>query len=176
MRIDEAAIGEGLSEIKRTRAYVAAERDLGLSALCLVGPPRPVVDWNGGNAMRWPVALRVHKDPAKAGQRDASSRWEQYKDAPGPPVVTLRHVWVRTEVHAARLKAELYRRLLGNDAEMRQLNGTWVDLMEWEIAYPILLPEAVREIEACGEQLDTWDDESRHQMILWHARGKSRVR
>ena len=180
MRIDEAAIGDGLSEFRRTRAYVAAEKDLSLSALCLVGPPRPVVDWNGGNAMRWPVGLRVHKEPAKAGQRDASSRWEDYKtttgESAGRPVVTLRYVWVRTEVHAARLKTALQTRLIGADAVMRELNGNWVDLPEWAVVWDLLLADAIRDIEAGGEQIETWDDESRHRLILWHARSKGRVR
>lgn len=148
--------------------YQEAEKKLGHYAVCLVGPPAPVPDWTGGNAMRWPVALRGSREPEKAAQRDAASRWEGSRGA--PHVVTLRHVWTKNEAHATRIKGELYTLLLGSDPEIRQLNAGWVDLPEWEIAWPLLLGEAIRNLRSRRDAVEAFGDEMRSQMIMRRAR------
>lgn len=163
MRVDAAT-----AALMRSKAFLAAEKKLGHVAVCLIGPSSPLPDWDGGNALRWPVALRAHKDPSKAAQRTNSEHWAKRK-GDDAPVVTLAHVWTESEVHATRLKTELYARLLGEDEAMRRLNAAWVDLPEWEVAWPLLLGDALSEIRARRETVRAFGDEIRTQMILREA-------
>lgn len=166
----EADITAAVAAITATRSFRAAEKQLGYVALCMIGPHKPVLDWTGGNSLRWPVALRTHKEPAKAAARTNSEHWEGSKSA--PHVVTLRYVWTPSEIHAGRLKEALYEQLLGKDPEMRRLNGSWVDLPEWEIVWDILLQDALGEIRAGRETIDVFDETDRVQRVLRHSRGK----
>jgi hypothetical protein len=174
MRHDHA-IGEAVAKIKRNssdearraRLLAAAEKDLGHVALCLIGPPKPVIDWKGGNALRWPVGLRSHKQPETAAQRTASEHWEGSKAS--APVTTLAYVWTANEAHAARLRAEMHTLLLGHDPEMTRLNSSWVDVPHWEIAWVILLDEAIRSLHSRRDMVEAFGDDERERRIRQRA-------
>ncbi len=159
-------------EFKRTRGYRDSERALGFVAVCLIGPSQPV-RFQRGNALHWPVALRTATEPSRAPQRTMSEHWEGNKAEPF--VTLLEHVWTRSEAHAGRLKSALYARMLGNDHELRQLNGGWVDLMEWQVAWEILLKEAVADLRAGGETVESFEDKERLALIRRHSEKRARA-
>lgn len=162
--------GLDVDAYRRTRGFRNAERALGYVAVCLIGPPRPV-RFQTGNALHWPLSLRTTTDPARAAQRTVSEHWEGSKD--DPPVVVLEYVWTRSDAHASRLKGAVYARLLGNDPDMRLLNGAWVDLMDWGDQWRSILIEAVRDLRAGGETRfeDPFSEQERVARIYWHEHG-----
>ncbi len=162
-----------IAEFKRTRGYRESERALGFVAVCLIGPSRPV-RFQTGNADHWPVALRTATEPSRAPQRTMSEHWEGSKAEPF--VVLLEHVWTKSEAHASRLKAALYACLLGNDHELRQLNGGWIDMMEWKDAWGDLLAAAVADLRAGGETVETFGEDERLNLIRGHSTRRIRAR
>lgn len=164
-------IDAAVLDLKRTRGFKDAERALGFVAVCLIGPSAPV-RFQTGNAKHWPVALRTATEPSRAPQRTVSEHWEGNKAQPF--VTLLEHVWTRSEAHAARLKSALYARLLGNDHEIRQLNGGWIDLMEWRDVWGELLVEAVADLRAGGETVEAFDESNRIDRIRRHAQRRVR--
>lgn len=157
--------------IQRTRDFRLAEATCGLQAVCLIGPRHPV-RFQTGNAMHWPVGIRTVSDPYKAAQRTASELWEGSKEV--PLVVTLAYKWTESDRAALKLKAAIHARLLGEDHELRQLNGSWVDRMDWKKAWPWAVEEAVADLKAGGETVHVFDDTGRVSRIL--AEMKKRVR
>ena len=135
---------------------------------------RKPVRFQAGNALHWPVALRTATDPARAPQRTLSEHWEGSKAEPF--VVLLEHVWTISEAHAGRLKSALYARLIGNDHEMRMLNGGWVDCMDWREQWGELLNEALRDLRAGGETVEVFSDEMRIQRYRRHEQQRLRAR
>ena len=154
------------AEFKRSRGYRDAERALGFVAVCLIGPSAPV-RFQTGNARHWPVSFRTATEPSRAPQRTMSEHWEGNKATPF--VVLLEHVWTRSEAHAARLKSALYARLLGNDHEIRQLNGGWIDLMEWRDVWGELLVESMADLRAGGETVEAFGEHDRIDRIRKHS-------
>ncbi len=140
-----------------------AEAKLGLVALCLIGPRQPVTLREGGNSLHWPVGLRAVSDPTRATQRTSSEHWEGNKD--NPPVWLLTYLWTDSDRAAQKLKIELHTLLLGEDPELRRLNGAWVDLMEWRQAWKPLTKQAQAILRSRGETVNIFDDAGRIKLI-----------
>ena len=90
-------------------------------------------------------------------------------------MVTLEHVRLTSSAAADRLGDRLYARLLGDDAQMRQLNASWIDLMEWEIAWPILLKDAIADVHAGGERIEVYSEEMWTHRAIRHSRQRIRT-
>ncbi len=86
----------------------------------------------------------------------------------------LAHVWTSNDAFARRLKSALDTRVLGDDPDMVALRHAWRDLPEWEVAWPILLNDAVRDLRENGDRIELMSEDIRIQRIIRHARSGQR--
>jgi len=147
----------------RTREAVAAAEELDHVAVCLIGYERPVPIEIGSNRVASPVAVVWSRDPISAA--DARDRGN-----PLHRMVTLRYVWTASLQQAKRLKAALDVRILGDDPQMTALRRDFRDLPEWEIAWDILLNDALGDLRANGVAVEVMSDAMRDQRLLNRAR------
>lgn len=166
-----AAISDAIEQFKRTRGFREAEAKLAYHAVWLIGPPHPVAK-HGKNSLIWPVRLGTGIDPTRAAQRTISEHWEGSKNEPW--IVLLERVWTMSDEHAARLKSALHARLLGDDPEMRQLNGNWIDRMDWNEKWRALLDEAILDLRAAGDDVPAFSEEMRLQRTYRYAQQRVR--
>lgn len=155
-----------IDQLKRTRSFRSAEKDLDYRAVALVGFTEPCPGPLGSNQVRYPVRVAMGKSPEDAAETDDR----------GNPIfepVVLAYVWTRSDRHARRLKEALDRRLLGADPTMTRLRGYWRDLPEWEVAWPILLGDAIKDLQDAGEAIEYFSEEIRIQRTRRHAHGKA---
>jgi hypothetical protein len=154
---------DALARAMRTTEYKRAEEDLEYVAVCLIGHGKEIPTEVGSNRTVCPVAVVWSRDPAKAGdQLDRGNAIHK--------LLTLRHVWVRTLPAAKRLKAALDVRILGNDPAMVALRHNFRDLPEWEVAWDILLKDAIEDLRQNGETIETTSDEMKIRKTLNRAR------
>lgn len=172
VRATEDQITAYVEEQKRSLAYRRAQTEAKYVSVSLIGPPKPIPCWHGGNALRWPVSLRTGADPLRAAHRTRSEHWEGSKS--DPRVVTLAHVWTLTSAHAKRLEDALYECMLGDDPDLRQLNGSWIDLPEWQIAWPVLIQDAVTRLYQGGQTIEIFDEDGKFERLLDRVRRKTR--
>ena len=163
MRGTPAGAGDVVARAMRTTEFKAAEAELDYVAVCLIGYTRPVPIEIGSNRTASPVAVVWSRDPAKAAEtRDRGN--------PLHEMVTLRHVWTTSLPAAKRLKSALDVRILGNDPDMVALRKDFRDLPEWEVAWDILLMDALDDLRANGEVIEVMSDPMRIQRTLNRAR------
>lgn len=155
-----------IARATRTLSYRRAERELDYVAVCLIGTSEPVPLKVGSNATAWPVEVVWSRDPESAAKTKDRAQWVH-------EVKVLRWVWTASEAHAKRLKAALDVCLLGEDPGMRRMRNAFRDVPEWEIAWPILLDQAVRDLRAKGEIIETFSDEMKVYRVLRHARQRA---
>jgi len=148
-------------------SYRRAEQDLDFVAVCLIGHLEPVPVRVGSNATRCPVSVRISRDPVNAAKR---ADLEHAVHA----LSVLEYVWTATDAHARRLKAALDTRVIGQDAAMSTLRHSWRDLPEWQVAWPILLGDAIQDLHANGETIEVFTDEMKVHKIVRHARARLR--
>lgn len=154
-----------ITRATRTLSYQRAERELDYVAVCLVGYRNPVPIKIGSNATACPVEVSYSRNPTNAAK--VGDRWQ-----PIHQMEVLRWVWTPSEAHAKRLKAALDTCLLGDDPDMRRMRNGFRDIPEWEVAWPILLQEAVETLRRRGETVETFSDEMKVHRILRHARSR----
>jgi hypothetical protein len=161
----KAELEAAITKATRTVSYQRAERELDYVAVCLVGYREPVPLKLGSNATACPVEVVWSRDPENAAKT---------KDRAQPihKMEVLCWVWTPSEAHAKRLKAALDTCLLGDDPDMRRMRNGFRDVPEWEVAWPILLQEAVEILRARGETVETFSEEMRVHRILRHARSR----
>lgn len=164
---DEATISAAIAKLKRSEAFRHSERALDYVAVCLVGHREPVPVAVGSNATKFPVRVATSRDPAAAAKR---ADMEQ----PIHALETLAYVWTASEAHARRLKAALDARILGDDPDMTQLRHNWRDMPAWEVAWPILLNEAIADLRAGGETIEAFSEDIRIQRVRRHAQQRVR--
>lgn len=159
----KAELEAAITKATRTVSYQRAERELDYVAVCLVGYREPVPLKLGSNATACPVEVVWSRDPENAAKT---------KDRAQPihKMEVLRWVWTPSEAHAKRLKAALDTCLLGDDPDMRRMRNGFRDVPEWEVAWPILLQEAVETLRRRRETIETFSDEMKVHRILRHAR------
>lgn len=164
---DEAVIASAIAKLKRSKAFLDAEKNLDYVAVCLVGHCHPVPVAVGSNATKCPVRVATSRDPATAAKR---ADMEQ----PIHALETLAYVWTASDAHARRLKAALDARILGDDPDMNHLRHNWRDMPAWEVAWPILLNEAIADLRAGGETVEAFSEDIRVQRVRRHAQSKVR--
>lgn len=174
MKLDEAYYSNEIVEYlrtkdMRTRGFRVSETDLGHFAVCLIGSPGPV-PIHGRNGLHWPVNLRVVPDPMRAAQRTASELWEGTREE--PHCILLDFVWTDSDQHGKRLESSLRARLLGDDPEMRMLNGTWIDRMDWHKVWKPFVDEAIEDIRQGGEKVRYYSEQMRRARIQANERAR----
>ncbi len=155
----------------RSRAYRAAEADLGYHAVCMIGYARPVPrDW-GDNRGVQPVRIAMSKKP-----RDAARRPDI--ESPIHQIEVLDYVLVESEAHARLLKAKLDELLVGTSDESKALRHGWRDLDgDHTMVWPILLEQAVRELTAAAKSrratsFSVFDEAEKERRVTRRARGR----
>lgn len=162
-QLPKAELEAAITRAMQTVSYQRAEKDLDYVAVCLVGYREPVPVKLGSNATACPVEVTYSRDPENAAKvKDRSQPIHQME--------VLRWVWTPSEAHAKRLKAALDTCLLGEDPDMRRMRNGFRDVPEWEIAWPILLGDALETLRQRGETIETFSDEMKIHRVLRHAR------
>lgn len=185
MSISREHIEQQMREIEnrlggRTRSDRAAIDELDFVAVALIGHEErvPRRDHRDVEELCWPVRIASVKDP-KSTLKNGDLWMSQYS------LHLLGLVWTRSAADAKRLHEALDRLLLGDEPaadpvgyrhnggpaidpppNLRRLRHAWRSLQnEPEITWPILLTEALREINRRGEQIEVFDDVERQRRI-----------
>lgn len=157
------ALSEAITRAMQTREWQRAEADLDYVAVCLIGYGKDVPVDVGSNRTVNPVAVVWSREPDKAADtRDRGNPMHQMR--------TLRHVWTTSLAAAKRLKAALDVRILGEDPDMVALRRDFRDLPEWEVAWDILLQDALVDLRQNGEVIEVMSEPMRVQRTLNRAR------
>lgn len=170
-RLTNPKLAAQIRQAMNTLAYRRAEKELDFVAVCLVGYKSRVPRYFGDNMGVQPVHVVTSRDPKNAHKREDLAQ-------PLHELVTLRYVYTISEAHAARLKAEIDRLLLGDDGA--RLRKSWrhfeiefgpeVDNTAWEI----ILECAERAILDRGETVETFDEDGKVWRALKRMRQKVR--
>lgn len=147
----------------RTVAFRDAAKELDFVAVCLIGHGKQIPVDIGSNRTVCPVEVVWSRDPERAAEA-------KDRGCAVHPLHTLRYVWTRREIDAKRLKAALDVRILGEDPEMVALRKGFRDLPEWEVAWDILLKDALDDLRANGEPVEILSEDMRIQRTLNFAR------
>jgi hypothetical protein len=159
----KAELEAAITRAMQTVSYQRAEKDLDYVAVCLIGNRVPVPQYFGDNQGACAVAVVWSRDPVNAAV---------IKDRAQPThrIESLVWVWTPTEAHAKRLKAALDTCLLGDEPDMRRMRNGFRDVPEWEIAWPLLLLDALETLRQRGEAIETFSDEMKVHRVMRHAR------
>lgn len=157
------------ARIRASTAYRNAEKDLDFWAVVLLGTRGRVPrNWSDNYGV-WPVRVGLTQQPEDYAARvdlDAGAIHEY---------VALEWTWAASKRHATRVKTKLDHLLLGVD-ERNRLRNAWRTVEDPAIEWPILLAQAIQEIEAGGETVELFDGAEKHQIILAHMFGRRRPR
>ena len=166
-----AQIRQAMNTLAYRRAEAGLVKDKKIIAVCLVGYKTRVPRYFGDNMGVQPVHIVVSGDPRNAHKREDLAQ-------PLHELVTLRYVYTTSEAHAARLKVEIDRLLLGDDSA--RLRKSWrhfdvefgpnADNTAWEI----ILDCACRKIQSRGEAVETFDEDGKIWRVLKRMRQKVR--
>jgi len=161
MRMSEQQIADAVAKLKRTDAYLAAERDLDFWAVMLIGPAQRIPRHFGDNQGVRDVKIAATSDP--------KAYLKHVNNANGVHTRKILAItWTLSGRHATRLKRRLDVMLRGDDDKNRLLQG-WRDLEDDpEIVWPILLSQAVAEISE-REEIEVFGEDERVERIMRHA-------
>lgn len=128
------------------------ERQLGITAVCMIAYTARVPRKFGDNEGAWPVKFVVTTKPRHAAKID---------DLANPlHRVAVRHmVNVRDKDAAKRLKTKLDTLLLG-DSDNSKLRHGWRDVDDPDVTWDLLLAEALRQLN-----LDGFDEQEKQRRI-----------
>ena len=163
VHMPKAELEAAITRAMQTVSYQRAEKELDYVAVCLIGHGEPVPRWFGDNKGACPVEVCYSRNPENAAK--VGDRWQTIHR-----MEVLRWVWTPSEAHAKRLKAALDVCLLGEDPDGRRLRNNFRDVPEWEIAWPLLLQDALETLRRRGETIETFSDEMKVHRVLRHAR------
>lgn len=144
------SIAKAVGELRRSRAYAEAERQLGFAAVCVVGTAgRQRRRWDDNEGAH-PTRLVVTTDaPHKAGvlyNRGVHSADGVYH--------THAHVWLRTREHAERLVAWVY-----DEIRAEPMMHGWTNLEPWH--FELLLGMGAERMK-----FEVFDDEQKQRRVL----------
>lgn len=159
--ISEDEIAAGVAKLKRTDAYRQAEKELDFWSVMLIGPAQRVPRHFGDNQGVRDVRVVATSDP-KAYLKRCNVEHGVW------PRKILAITWTLSGRHAARLKDKLDGMLLGEADKNRLLQG-WRDLEDdVDIVWPILLRQAVSEINE-REHIEVFGEDEKVERIMRHA-------
>lgn len=118
------------------------ERQLGITAVCMIAYTARVPRHFGDNLGAWPVKFVVTAKPHGAAKVDDLAN-------PLHRVVVRHMVNVRDKEAAKRLKTRLDELLLGDSKESRLRHG-WRDVDDPDVVWDLLLAEALRTLHLEG--------------------------
>lgn len=157
MRLPPAIARQQVKQAARSsRSAIAARRKLDLVAVVLIGYQDMAPRHFGDNQGERPVRVHVSRDPKALVAKLA-------REHPRHALVILDLVWCDSEAHAERLRHELDAQLLGT-GDAHRLAYAWRDMPEPEIAWPIMLADALRQIRA-RERIVIYSHEQAQQRI-----------
>ena len=87
------------------------------------------------------------------------------RESPIVPLAVIGAVWCPTPQHAALLKQVLDEILLGRRPEENRLRHAWRHLGDPDVAWPIILNDALDQLRQRRIDLDVFDDEERARRI-----------
>lgn len=125
-----------LNLLRGKQWFKAAEAKAGHVSVCLVGYEQPLPRSFSDNKGARPCTVAMTSDRPRLLQQDKFRHWH------GSPSV-LAEVRVIDSRHGAELRATLMERLLGSSDA---LDHGWRDIDEPDIVWPILLADAMREL------------------------------
>ena len=157
MRLPPAIARKQTRQVARsTRSEIAAKKKLDLVAVVLVGYAEMAPRGFGDNQGERPVRVHTTRDPV-ALVADLA------REHPRHRLVLLEHVWCDSEAHAKRLRAALDQQLLG-DEDAHRLAYAWRDMPEPDLAWPIMLADALRSVRST-ERIKVYDLEGVRSLI-----------
>lgn len=159
------SLRDEVARAMQTKAYRDAERRLDHVAVCLIGSRRPMPMEIGSNRTITPVDVVWSRKPEEA-PRVKDRAW------PTGQCELLDHVWTESEAHAKRLKDAIIERILGTDPDMIKLRHTWLDWPEWEVAWGLIVQDALEDLKARREIIQVFSNQTRIHLTLQEARGR----
>jgi len=149
-----------MNDITRTHGFAEAKRSAPYAAVCLIGYEGRVARHVGDNRGGWPVRVVTSTKPHLVAARSDI-------ESPYHHVRVLELVWTETEAHAHRLKSTMDELLLGKSSYSTRLRHGWRDIEhEPAIIWPILLAEALRELQAQRMQIDVFDSAEYERRVI----------
>lgn len=152
--IREEEFEEAIARIRKSRSFLAAEKELGFAALCIVGTAtRQRRTWDDNEGVL-PVRLVVTTGDPEHAPRD----YNRGVHSVGGIYHTMAYVWLRS-----RAEAEALRECINKTLKPDPLLNGWCDVESWQME--ILFGSAAAEVGA-----EVFDENERVKRILRKAR------